>query len=234
MLKRAILFGVLSAMCAGVSCTITLPGDEDDPGGVPGYVQLDRATADVNITATGQAANASVTASIRRNGFTVELKNGQEVSINGQALAGPGQDGLYTRSVPRAVAYVIRATDPTLGANDTTVNAPPDFAFTSPAPGANVSLAGDFTLSWSNPTPGATYTVTLSQTLSDSQVTTLGPFADDSGSLVIAPTDLAKFRQGANIAIKLSKVIQASAIGGFAAGTARVELAQTQDVVPAP
>ncbi len=234
MLRWTILFGVLSAMCMGMSCQITIPGDDDDPGGVPGYVQLDRATAEVNIVSTVSAANASVAASIRRNGFTVELKNGQEVSVNGQALAGPGADGLYTRSVPRAAAYVIRAVDPTLGANETTVNAPPDFAFTSPAAGASVSLANGFTLNWSNPTPGATCTVTLSQTLSNPQVETLGPFPDDSGSLVIAAENLIKFRQGTDIAIKLTKVVEVSPVGGFAAGSARVELAQTQNVVPAP
>jgi hypothetical protein len=163
------------------------------------------------------------------------LKNGQEVSINDAALIGPGAGGLYTQSAPRAAAYVIRAVDPTLGANETTVNAPADFAFTSPAVGGSVSLANGFTLNWSNPTPGLTYTVTLSQTLgSSSQVETLGPVADETGSLVITPANLIKFRQGADIAIKLTKIAEVSPISGFAAGTARVELSQTHSVVPAP
>lgn len=235
MLERAILLGVLSALCAGISCQINIPGDgDDDPGGVPGYVQLDRATVEMRITSTIADDDAGVSASIVRNGNTVELKNGQAVSVNGATLVGPGAGGLYTRSMPRAAAYVIRAVDPTLGTNETTINAPPDFAFTAPAAGASVSLANGFTLSWSNPTPGATCTVRLSQTLANPQVETLGPFADDSGSLVVSAEDLIKFRQGADITIDLTKVTEVSPIEGFAAGTVRVELAQTRNVVPAP
>lgn len=233
MLARAASFALLASLCMGVSCSIGVPGDDDDDT-TPGYVQLDRATAELKITAAVGDSNADVTASIRRSLAAVELKNGQEVAVNGTPLQGPGSGGLYSRSIPRATAYTVKVTEPTLGTNDTPLATPADFSITSPATGASVSLANGFTLNWSQPDASVTYTVTLSQTLGDAEVQVLGPFADDSGSLAVTAADLMKFRQGADVAIKLTKTAQTSEIGGFSVGTARVELSRSLSVVPAP
>lgn len=235
MLKRILMVGLLIPLCTGVSCQISIPDDDDDnSGGSPGYVQLDRATAELDIKAALPATTADVVMSIRRNGRDVELQNGQQVTINDLPLLGPRSDGLYYRTVPRAAAYVVRVTDPTLGSNDATLLAPADFAITAPTAGQSVSLANGFTLTWSNPTAGHTTVATLSQTLATPAVKTLGPIADDAGSVVVAPADLINFRQGADIALKLTKTASIAAIGGFAQASGRLELSQSISVVPAP
>jgi hypothetical protein len=186
------------------------------------------------MASTMASSSADVTATIRRNAATVKLQNGQEVTVNGVALSGPATSGLYSNSVPRAAVYVIRVAEPTLGSNETQVPAPPDFAITAPSGGQAVSLAGGFTLSWSNPSPNVTYQLTLSQTLDTAATEVLGSFPDNTGSLEITAENLMKFRQGADITIQLTKVAQNSDVAGFASGTARVELSQTINVVPAP
>lgn len=231
MFTRVAWLAMLTPLCAGVTCRVTLPGDEDV---LPGYVQLDRATAELSITAAVSDTTASAVATIRRNGGNVELQNGQDLAVNGLSLLGPGPDGMYSRSVPRAAAYVVEVHEPTLGTYQTIVNAPADFAFTSPVTGEPVSLAGGFTLAWSNPSPSATYTLTLAQTLGGATLKVLGPFADETGSLPITSQDLMAFRQGADITITLVKTAQQTGLEGFASGTARVELSQTLRVVPGP
>jgi len=231
MLVRWLVFSLLASLCAGVSCQVMLP-DDDLPG--IGYVQLDRATVEMVITAPMQATTAEVTASIRRNGLVVRLQSGQEISVNGLALEGPGLTGLYSRSVPRAAAYIIRVSEPTLGTNETTVAAPADFAIDSPASGQGVSLSDGFALAWSQPTPGLTTMVTLTQMLGSVAVEARGPLADELGGLNLAAGDLTKFRQGADLGIKVAKTAHASSIEGLAGGTVRVELSQALSVVPGP
>jgi hypothetical protein len=217
-------------MCAGVSCQVTIPDDGTDPG----YIQLDRVTADITITAAMSDTSAAVSASLRRNGLPVILQNGQEISINGLPLQGPSLSGLYSLTVPRAAAYVIRVVEPTLGTNETTVQAPADFAISTPAAGQTVSLSGGFDLTWTNATTGLTTVAALTQVLTSVAVETLGPFPDDPGTRQITAANLMKFRQGADLSIKLSKTAQVAGIGGLAGGSVRVELSQSSSVVPGP
>ncbi|HOA74020.1 MAG TPA: hypothetical protein PL151_17195 [Phycisphaerae bacterium] len=230
MLRRTSLVALIAVTCTGVSCQITVPDD----GTGPGYIQLDRVTGDITITAAMPDTSAVVTASLRRNGLPVVLHDGQEITINGSPLQGPSLNGLYTVTVPRAAAYVIRVVEPTLGTNETTVQAPADFSISTPAAGETVSLSGGFDLTWTHATPEVTTVAVLTQVLTSLAVETLGPFPDDPAFRQITATDLMKFRQGANMTIKLSKTAQVNGIGGLAGGSVRVELSQSTSVVPGP
>lgn len=236
MLKRLLLLVCITPLCIGASCSVIIPGDEDEGGGhlTPGYVQLDRATADIRITADMSDANADVAATIRRYAATVVLQDGQAVSINGEPLSGPSDTGAYSTTVPRDSVYVVRVVEPTLGTIETPLSAPPDFEITEPAPGAAVSLADGFTLSWSNPLPDAACQVTMSQTRAAEVTEVLEPFADDSGSVRITAEDLIQFRQGTDITVRLTRIAQALELEGFAHGTARIELSDAIRVVPGP
>lgn len=236
MLKKLFLVVCIAPLCVGASCSVIVPGDEDEGGGhlTPGYVQLDRVTADIRITADMSDANADVAATLRRYAATVVLRDGQAASINGEPLSGPSDTGAYLTTVPRDSVYVVRVVEPTLGTTETSVPAPPDFEITEPAPGAAVSLAEGFTLSWSNPLPDTAYRVTISQTRAAEVTEVLGPFADDNGSVRITAEDLLQFRQGTDINIRLTRIAQALELEGFAYGTARIELSDAVRVVPGP
>jgi hypothetical protein len=220
----ACLLGVV--LCAGVSCEITFPDTR--------YVQLDQAVGDLTITSAQAAATAGVVADITHDGAAIELQEGQAVLVNGQALQGPGFDGQYSRSITRADAYTVRVNEPTLGAFETTISPPAETTITSPTAGQSVSLAGGFELRWDNPAPGVRYTLTMTQLLGTVRQQVLGPFDEGAGSLTVTSSDLSRFRQGANLDLKLTRSVQQAGISGFASGTLRVELAQTVSVVPAP
>ncbi|MBI4579608.1 MAG: hypothetical protein HY718_07900, partial [Planctomycetes bacterium] len=234
MVKHACLVGLCLPWCMGVSCQISFPGDGDGGLGHP-YVQLDRARAAITLSATTTGESASALASITSNGETVYLQKGQVVLVDGLEMLGPNVDRKYSRSVPKAGSYTIRVDEPTLGSDQTTIDAPADFSITAPADGASVSLENGFTLAWTNPDDTARYTITLSQTRTDGSRPTvvLGP-ASDAGGRVIVHADLVDFRQGANLLVKVTKFTEVADVGGFAAGsTLKAELSQTISLVPA-
>ncbi len=235
MFKRFLPLALLVPLCVGLSCTITVPGDDDDDGGNgPGYVQLDHVTAKFTITSTTVGDTATVQATLESAGRTVDLKSGQEVKVNGSPLVGPDGDGAYTVTVPVAAIYTIRVSEPTLGVQSTEVPAPADFAITDPQADAAVSLAEGFDLAWSNPDANLSCRVRLTQTLDGQRREDLGPFAD-AGSLTITADDLASFRQGATLSIRLTRTATVADLAGLAAGSsARVLLSETIGVVPAP
>jgi len=235
MCSRFLLSAACVLWCTGVSCQVGFPGDDDNSGGSPDYVQLDRAAVGMNIVSSLSDSTANATATIQRNGWPVRLQNGQSVSLNAQPLQETATPGQYSLSLPRSPAYLVEVYDPTLGSADTTVSAPADFAITEPAAGQNVSLANGFLLSWSAADPASTYVVTLTQTFNTLREKVLGPFPDDSGSRLITGEDLQDFVHGGSLdlRIQLTKRSQ-TAVNGFASGTARVELSQTVSVVPGP
>ena len=156
------------------------------------------------------SATATVTADILTLlGLPVELRNGQSVTVNGQTLTPADIAGEYSGTIPVANVYAVTVTEPSRGVQTTSQPAPPDFAITAPSAGGPASLSG-FTVSDSNADATLQVSITLVQTLFgvDHRVA-IGPFAD-TGSKVLTAQDLAVFRQGADLAITVTRRARAA------------------------
>jgi hypothetical protein len=228
MSKQAVLWLLAAGFCTGGACMISISPDGDSAG-----VPLDQATATFLIRPT-DAGQAGVVASIKtRFGQTLVLSQDQSVSVNGVALTGPGEGGLYSATLPLAAAYTITVSEPTRGVQDTVVAAPAEFSISEPADGAAASLSG-FALAWTAADPNQKATIALRQTLFEIDRTReLGPFPDN-GSANLSAEDLQIFQQGALITVTLTKLSQRTSIDGFSSAKATVELSTSISVNPSP
>jgi len=227
MLKQIILFGLVVASCAGMMC--------GGPGG-PIFVTtpLDQAHAVLIISRLAAGEQALVTARITtRLGNLVHLSGGQEVLVNDQALLGPNFRGEYTRTIAAADEYVITVKEPTRGVEETVVTPPDGFQITSPEEGQSVSLSG-FTVEWSGADPDLDVEITIRQTLFGEETEELfGPFTD-TGSRGLTSADLSEFRQGADLTIMVTKMLELGAINGFRTARLTTEASRTVSAVPGP
>lgn len=226
MASRVALIGLAVGSCLWLGC--------DSDGTFFASVPLDEADAVVTISETTSDSEALVTAEITTSrGVAVMLAGGQAVSVNGQALSGPGADGKYRLSVPVADSYVVTVREPTRGVQDTTIPPPTAFDITSPSEGETVSLSG-FTLSWSNADAGLSVRMRLAQALLGSEETRdFGPF-EDAGSRRFSSLDLAPFRQGAPLSITVAKTSELREIDGFNSGKLSASVSRTVSAVPGP
>lgn len=229
MLRRVVVLGCASALCMGVSCTIT--GLDDWVG--PTQVALDEANATITITQAVGGTKADVVATITdSHGRDVTLSTEQSVRVNGTSLVGPNQAGQYTATVDAAAAYVVTVREPTRGVEDTTLDAPGAFEITSPAAGGGASLSG-FTLQWSNASELLQAEIELSETVFGTQrEAALGPFSD-TGSRVLRAVDLQEFVQGTELLISVAKVNRVT-IAGFESGSGVVRVSASRSVTPLP
>jgi hypothetical protein len=229
MWKYAILLSVASALCLGVSCTITGLGDLVGPTQIP----LDQADATITVTQPVGAANADVVATITdSHGRVVDLSVDQAVRVNGAALAGPNSAGQYTVTIAVAATYDVTVREPTRGVEDTILDAPGAFGITAPAAGGGASLSG-FTLQWSNPNERWQVEIKLTETVFGSvKQATFGPFTD-TGSRTLLASDLRDFVQGVDLVVTVTKVDRQT-VAGFDTGTGAVRVPASATVSPRP
>lgn len=245
MIRKLLLMALCVPFMAGGTCSITIgPGDGDDGDGIDGptvTTRLDRATLTLRIVESAATGMSTASADITYLGRSVELQAGQSVQLNGVALTGPSTSGRYAASVPIAETYVVRISDPALGDSDTNVAAVGGFEITAPVSDAAVSLANGFDLAWTNADANLTYEVVLRQPEVGASVR-LGPFADNAGSLTIAPENLTDFRHGVDaqqqpleLAVELTRTREVSEIIGVAADSSvAIERTATVSVIPGP
>jgi hypothetical protein len=241
MLKHGFLFSAVLGLCLGAGCTFVPDGGPDgDPntpdGGGPWTTvttTLDNASAAIRIAQNVGAAGAEVTATITDSrGRGVLLGADQYIRVNGVDLVSQGA-GHYAALVPVAPEYLLSVREPTRGVEEISIDTPGDFAVASPAPGAGASLSG-FTLAWSAPNSHLDAEVQLSQTIfGNTQSASFGPF-EDQGSRAFTAQDLAKFRQGAELGVTLTKVNNAETVPGFRSGTFGVALTVRISLSPLP
>lgn len=227
MFKRVFSFMLSSALCIGVGCVVT----------VETHTTLNQADGLVTISQPAGAAEVTVVATItdssRSPARTVVLEEGQAISVNDLALSGPDASGQYARTVPVAAAYKFTVNEPTHGVQDTTIAAPGPSDITAPLAGSIASLSG-FTVTWSNPDPALQVRVQLLQTIfGGARTQDFGPFPD-TGTLLLGPTDLSKFQQGANLLITVTRIRQIRGINGLKSGTLSAEQSQAVTVTPGP
>lgn len=229
MLKQIFVLGCASALCMGVSCTIT--GWDDWISTTE--TALDEADANLAITQTGGGATADAVATIKdAHGRVVTLSSDQSVRVNGVSLIGPDRSGQYTATVAAATTYVVTVREPTRGVQETDLEAPAAFEITSPSAGGGASLSG-FTLQWSNANELLQVELTLSETVFGTQrEVVLGPFTD-TGSRTLRATDLRDFVQGTELLITVTK-INRTEIDGFASGAGSVRVSATRSASPLP
>jgi hypothetical protein len=231
LVKGGVLAVLATAFCAGASCTIDIL-DPDNPGGVVGYVPLDDANLDLRIDSEGGDAEATarITDVFHR---IVRLRQGQEVAINGRPLIGPDAEGLYRATFAAAGEYTITVTEPTRGVNNTIVAPPPPFSIVQPPPSGTASLSG-FTVGWTNSDAALDVNITLVQEIFGATRTdTFGPFTD-TGTQALSAPQLADFRQGAPLAITVTRFLESPAVGGFRSAVVRVGVSDTVSVTPTP
>jgi len=230
MVKRSMVVGVVSLLCMGGSCTITIgPGD-----GGTARTYLDETTANIEISQVLGASQATVSATIvDDDGRAIEFEDDQSVEVNAVALQGPNAADMFTATVPAADVYVIRVDEPPRGIESTSVDAPGEFAITSPAEGGGASLAG-FTLQWSGANARLQVRIRLTQTVfGKTEVVNLGPYTD-TGSRELTLDDLDRFVQGADLVVTLTKINAVNTVGGFQAGTATARLSSEHTLSPRP
>ncbi len=227
----------LTTLGVGGVCTITIDDGGNGNGGGGGGASRDpldqvRATISIHEAAGATQSDVRVRLQGARGGDHV-LSAGQALSINGQSLGAPSGDGTYALMLPSATAYLVTVTEPTRGVETTTLTGPADFAITAPTDGQSASLSG-FTLTWSGADPAFKARVLLSQSLFGEARTKDFAEADDGGALNISAGDLAAFRQGANIAIAVTKRATINAINGLGATTVQIERTRRISIVPTP
>ena len=233
-LKQMVLLMLCLGLCTGLDCTINISGDGLGGFGTDSYVALDEAHAVITINQSNDATEAKVGARITNQyGFTVQLEEGQDVSINGQSLSGPDTDGYYRGNIPVANEYTVTVTEPERGVLETTITSPGGFQITSPTAGGDASLSG-FTVSWPNADANLNVTIALRQTLFGQTTTEeFGPQAD-SGSYTFNHEDLIDFRQGADLLIAVVRTKEQQSIAGFSTGTLSLKHAATATSTPTP
>lgn len=162
-------------------------------------VPLDQARLSILISEL--SGTAEVTATLRNSsGAALALEDGQSVEINGTALT-EQRTGTLSGQITQASSYDIAVREPTRGVFRDTAASPGTLMITSPADGADASLAG-FTLTWPMATD-ASVTITLRQTLlGTTETETFGP-QDDTGTQTFMAADLQSFRQGADLTITI-------------------------------
>lgn len=222
-----VALSVAAGLCLGGSCTVSWDG-----AGGSTTAPLSDADAEITISRSVGAIQASVVATITDAGRTVSLSADQEVRVNDVALAGPTL-GQYTATISSAALYTVAVQDPTRGEEYTSLAPPTDFDIVSPTAGGGASLSG-FTLTWSNVSDQAQVEITLTQTLAGAVETEVyGPFSD-TGSRTLTASDLRDFRQGANLTITLAKWHTGNSIAGFGSGQLVVETTVSRTVQPLP
>jgi hypothetical protein len=239
MLKRLALLCLSAALCTGVTCSISIDDSGDGSGSGGGadvgglHTPLDQADATITIRETAGQRQADVRARITSLlGLTLDLTDGQSVSVNSEALTGP-TSGFYRRSIPVASAYTVTVEEPSRGVVDSTLASPGNFTISSPAERSTVSLAG-FALTWSNPDPTFEVEIELSQTIFDRQNTQdFGPLTDE-GAVSFSDQGLRDFRQGADLLITITRTNRLDDVAGFRNGTLRIRSTQTLTVTPGP
>ncbi len=228
MTKRLCLLGLVLPVCVASTCTIS--GDlrfvTSDT--------LDVAEAEITISETGGGALATVEAIIRLDALTyVTLQDGQAVEVNGEELTRSSSTGEYRGSVATAAQYTVTVREPTLGVQGTAITAPGDFTITSPADGAAVSLSG-FTVSWSNVDATQEVEVTISQRLLGEDLTLTLAEGVDTGSITVTAARIAdaRFGQGVDVTISVTKISELNAISGFESGTLQSRVTQSVTATP--
>lgn len=227
MLKQVAVLGLAVGFLGGGSCSIDVnwPSTTD--------ITLDNVQATIRIERALNDDQAVVTATLENAfGRTIELETGQAVEINGVALVGPDEDGVYSAAVDEASSYIVTVREPTRGVEDTVVAAPAAFAITAPAAGGGASLSG-FTLEWSGAETGLQTELVLTQTISATKTEAFGPFPDD-GSWTFDAEDLRGFFQGAPLSVTLTKVREETEVAGFKSATVTVAVWTTRALDPQP
>ncbi|HSW45349.1 MAG TPA: hypothetical protein VLM89_07245 [Phycisphaerae bacterium] len=223
-MRKLIPLVVLTAtFCMGASCSISWDGPDT---GVP----LDQ--ADCTMRIAENSTEATVSAEITtRLGFPVELDEDRSVLVNDQALTREGGTSRYAAKIPVADTYVVTVIEPTRGVETTSQAAPPDFSILSPTDGGTASLSGLAVL-WSNPDAPLRAVIVLSQVLfGETQQLTAGPLAD-GGNRSFGAADLARFRQGADLTITVTKTVQRTGINGFDSGRLSIERSRLIRIQP--
>ena len=223
------------ALLAAVLATTALPGCDLPPNlGSDSQTPLDQATAAIDIVGSADSGQAEVTARITgRLGGTVELTDTRAVFVNDQRLSGPNGAGEYVATIAGASSYVIRASEPSRGVEETTVTAPAPFDITAPTAHGALSLSGA-TLTWSLADPTLDVAVELQQTLFGVlHRADFGPFPD-AGSLPLSAQNLKDFRQGADLIVTVTRSQGRAGLAGFQSATVTMAVSRTVIATPAP
>jgi len=222
MIKRTSLLSCVLVVCVGMMCSIN--GDLR-------FVEtetLDQVDATLTISQAANASQATVEAVISDGPLTyVNLKDDQAVEVDGTALSRSSLTGRYSATVNAADQYTVTVREPTIGVHNTTITAPADFIITSPLDDGTASLSG-FTITWSNADGNLQVEVALTQRiLGETRTLILDP-VQDTGNMAVGAQALAdaRFGQGADLTVTVTKVNELGAISGFRSGTLQARRAK--------
>ncbi len=220
---------MLASASAGVSGSCSFGGDFVLFTTAP----LHQANGVITISEVQSSNNADVEAEITEGSRHVELEGTQSVAVNGTELSGPDSDGEYEATINGATQYTVTITEPTRGVEDTTIDAPADFAFTSHAEGDNASLSG-FTLMWTPAEAGLKVEVRITQRILGRDHEETIESDEDTGTLDITAADLSVFQQGADLTLTLTRINEIDDVAGFATSLLQVRKSVSLSLTPGP